>query len=704
MIISPDKSVRFIPTPSIIYDLPGRFGGEVLIMKDTLLDGPVVTSMNGKVLNSLDAGPSEVAILVNDLRLNYRKGCPDGAREEILLESRKYGLQVNAEYGSTEYFRSQVYRIYDSQGNYLRMLNRPPPSYVRHCEVKEAEPGADYKIVLKYYPDKIVYCKYPKSAWWYGCHSPYMEPSRCFPWDYQAWAKQRLEEIGGYSGGKNHVFPFFDCQRRAWICEITSSRFSIYKTDEFAQFETPFEVIKEEPLDGFGNPLENSPTKGAPPYLKDDAGIEYHFVFGEQDIPLWGKRFPVYDLWDYGLAKEHHDYPEKILGLCGAYHTTYSGFFGFFPYEDESYELDLRKFPKEIRALVHRAHQKKWGEEEKFSETPVEYILKPRTWEGMQGLPFEFRPRNWEKDFYTITLDGPRPYRKGESWAYELHPDRPDIIGINPSYFDVNHMRLIETGADTKIFVNPYVTTRMTLLDKNLPPDVKARINVYAATWPTKSFKRSGPMDEADGHVSEYLRLTETAPGSRRFANEDGSVVYELAYVMNDAKEIVQRPDAETLNYLYFYITDPKMGLNRFPQIVYETGIDTGYYRCWSEPPWRVINSLNGEWPYKPWAQVKEELKQSQFFVEVSGAGGTDAKMLRVSWEEPGKGSMHRDVPLKKMAEGKWRTTEPLLCFSLKGCDIDHKWNQTENLPTPQVPGVVTFRENNVRFSLVNGP
>ena len=86
---------------------------------------------------------------------------------------------------------------------------------------------------------------------------------------------------------------------------------------------------------------------------------------------MWGKRFPAYDLWDYGLAKEHNDYPENILGLCGEYHTTYSGFFGFFPYEDDSYELDLRKFPKEIRALVHRAHDKKWGDEEKFSETPV---------------------------------------------------------------------------------------------------------------------------------------------------------------------------------------------------------------------------------------------------------------------------------------------------------------------------------------------
>ena len=237
----------------------------------------------------------------------------------------------------------------------------------------------------------------------------------------------------------------------------------------------------------------------------------------------------------------------------------------------------------------------------------------------MEGLPFEFRTKNWEKDFYGITLDGPRPYRKGESWAYELHPDRPDVVEINPFYFDIHSMRLIETGPDTKIFVNPYVTTRMTLLDKNLSPDVRARINVYAAKWPTKSFKRSGPLDEAEGHVLEYLRLTETAPGSRRFLNEDGSVVYELTYVMDDAKEIKERPDGQALNYLYFYITDPKMGLNRFPQIVYETGIDTGYYRSWSEPPWRVINSMNGEWPYKPWNQVEEELKQSQFTVEVSG-------------------------------------------------------------------------------------
>ena len=409
----------------------------------------------------------------------------------------------------------------------------------------------------------------------------------------------------------------------------------------------------------------------------------------------------MYDLWDYGLAKEHNDYPEKILGRCGEYHTTYSGFFGFFPYEDDSYELDLRKLPKEIRARVHRTHQKRWGEEDKFSETPVEYVLEPHTWKGMQGLPHEFRTKNWEKDFYGITLDGAKPYRKGESWAYELHPDRPDVIEINPFYFDINSMRLIETGADTKIFVNPYITTRMTLLDKNLPPDVKARINVYAATWPNKSFKRSGPMDEAAGHVSEYLRLTETAPGSRRFVSEDRSVIYELAYVMDDAKEIVERPDGETLNYLYFYITDPKMSLNRFPQVVYETGIDTGYYRCWSEPPWRVINSMNGEWPYKPWRQVEEELEQSRFFVEASGSGVEDGSVLRVTWDEPGKGAVHEDIPLEKTAQGRWRSLMPLLCFTLKGCDIDGTWAQSGALPTPKVSGSVTIRESNLRFSLI---
>ena len=171
------------------------------------------------------------------------QACPDRAEERILLETSQYGLQNNAEYGSTEYLRSRVYRIYDPRGNYLRMLNRPP-SYVQHCEVKEAEPGADYKIVLKYYPDRLVYCKYPKDAWWYGCNSPYIEPSKCFPWDYQDWAKQRLEEMGGSKGGENRLFPFFDCQRRAWICEITTSRLSIFKTEEVAQFETPFEVTK----------------------------------------------------------------------------------------------------------------------------------------------------------------------------------------------------------------------------------------------------------------------------------------------------------------------------------------------------------------------------------------------------------------------------------------------------------------------------
>ena len=59
MVIGPDKSVRFIPTPRLFYERQGGFGSGTLLMKDTwFVMGGVVVGMDGRVLNSLDTSPS----------------------------------------------------------------------------------------------------------------------------------------------------------------------------------------------------------------------------------------------------------------------------------------------------------------------------------------------------------------------------------------------------------------------------------------------------------------------------------------------------------------------------------------------------------------------------------------------------------------------------------------------------------------------
>ena len=71
----------------------------------------------------------------------------------------------------------------------------------------------------------------------------------------------------------------------------------------------------------------------------------------------------------------------------------------------------------------------------------------------------------------------------------------------------------------------------------------------------------------------------------------------------------------------------------------------------------------------------------------------TKGSKLRVLWDEPGKGEAHADLELQAGKDGTFVTTTPLLCFTLKGCDIGGTWQETESHSTPQIPGVVTFRE-----------
>ena len=135
--------------------------------------------------------------------------------------------------------------------------------------------------------------------------------------------------------------------------------------------------------------------------------------------------------------------------------------------------------------------------------------------------------------------------------------------------------------------------------------------------------------------------------------------------------------------------------------MVWETGVNTGEYRSWAEPEFSVINGGEGPWAYKPWPQTEQELKDSEFTVEVSGPGVAPGSKLRALWEEAGKGEVHADVGLVPTKNGVFVTEQPFLCFTLKGCDIGGTWKEADSHPTPQIPGVVTVRENNLRFTLV---
>lgn len=629
-----------------------------------LLDG------KGRLVNSWDTVSRRLVKLPDETYLSQE-------------ENRGHYPQGNCK---AEIFMEMIHKIYDGKGNYLRMLNRPPGMLFCYQGWPPYAVG-DCEGWVRIYPGKAQCVRSeagkmaPSGSLYYGENKLLQGIKWGGKW--AVFAESRQKSLCTNPPGGCQVRFFADYDGTMGFMEQTPTAIRFFSTEEPVEYQEPPEVIKEIPLDGFGYPPETSPARGAPPYYEDEAGRKYHFAYGEQEIPLWGKAYPVYDLWDFCLSKQKHDCPEEILGLAGwNIRDSKTGELKFQRYDEVYYELDLRKLPAEVRVRMQIDSRKPYTRET-WSAKLIDYVLTPQGYEKTLPKPHEFWTKN---QTYAMDVKYKNLAHPGDSWAYELDPTRPDVIEVNPGYFEVFSRRLIETGPDTKVFVCPRLTLRLTLLGKDLPPNKKSRLRALCWNWPDKR---------------NYVHLEETAPGSCRFTNEDGSVVYELAYVMDEVKKLTERPDGETLNYLYFYVTDKKLGLERFPQIIYETGIDTGFYRSWYEPSWNEINLFRGQWHYKPWNQIEEELEKVRFHVEVSGPGVSEGAMLRVSWEEPGSGARHSDIPLEKCPEGSFRTRQPLISFSLTGCDIGNTWQETEKISTPQIPGVVTFRDKNVKWEVV---
>lgn len=594
-----------------------------------------------------------------------------------------------------------IYKQFSADGKFVRLLNRPPTwyGYTQISKPYQEQGGLPVNMSVPHdilFPD-VVYHLAPAERYLFS--AAYKLPGGGFvvlaPFD--GWSSFALYNLGGNGGLYNEhgerIGRFFtgfmddwykelirlnvglepastreneaaalDSRRNLWTVLSNPRGLYVYKlpwVDEPP--DTP--PAKIEKLDGFGFPPEASPMRGAPPYITWPDGTKAHFLFPDQDIPLCGRSFPAYSLWDYELSTYQRDTPGAVMGKPS---VKSAPDYIPRPWMPVNAIIDLSRLDQ------GRVFYEPRGTKQKGYELRVNRDLTTKTHIVAHGK---------EPGASLDILDEPVV-------CLPLHAERPDILFVKAIYGALpQYMLAYETGADTKQFVTATVMTCATLEPRDLAAGKRATLRVHSVNWP----------DQKD-----TLLLRETAPGSRKFVSEDGSVVYELAWVMDEAKNLVDRPGPDTSNYLYFYITDPKLGLVRAPQIIWETGVDTGEYRSWAEPNFSIINGGEGPWAYKPWSQTEPELKQSQFAVEVTGPGVTKGSKLRLLWDEPGKGEVHADLDLHTGNDGTFVTTTPLLCFTPKGCDIGGTWQETESHPTPQIPGVVTFREKNIHWALVS--
>lgn len=465
------------------------------------------------------------------------------------------------------------------------------------------------------------------------------------------------------------------------------------------------------PLNGFGEPL---PDKPGPPTLdlKGDAGPDgtppqtavLTFLFPPQDIWMESPLYPVYSLWDYQLSAYQREHPGAILGFVavtpdGRNASSYNA-----PSPAPDVTLDFNAMARDECDCIG-IHV---GGLVPFSGV-AEPILYGQPARGPHGRHLYAEYTFLDKDAYEKHNGSwtSRVYfdpRSGDHLFTTPEPDGGDVLNFDPKKPDVLHPTLsvpidlwsgartfIETGDDTKVFIPPYVMTRLTLTPATWPSSERATILVDSRNW-------------RDGGKADTERLTETAPGSMRFVNADGTVIYEITHIMDVDKRLVPATSPDMINYLYLYITDPKIGLNHAPQMLFELGENVGKYRSFAEPDPQLINFPYGSWPYKPWTQVSEEIQKAQFMVEVSGIELPEHTMLRVTWDGPDGKPESADDPLVPEGGGKYKTAIPLLCFTDQGCDIGGTWDWTKKIPTPQIPGVITFRQNNVTCSFAAAP
>ena len=580
-----------------------------------------------------------------------------------------------------------TFLLYSPDGELLEILNKRPEFLA--CTNSIGSEG-NYQLEILF-PDRRYLVPYEggkrlSNSWGHFIHDPVRDRSGGFfatlfdgyssyqNIDALSRADSQGRIIGEMDGGvwvelghgKNNFYKYgpavIDQQYNLFSTAKSDDGFFIYKCDWVDEPVTS-PPLKMEPLDGWYQPLGAPLKTKCPQTLKTEAGIELDFHFPNQEIPLCEAPHPVYSLWQYQLSLYQEQNPGAILGTMPSNYVLWNS------------TVDFSQFTQgRISALENRGGKTK-------SST---YSSAKCVWAtGDEGLP----------DCYEC-YDGKAETMLRTYWYNKqivFNPDKPDIIRAKPWGFTGNqdHMFLYETGKDTKVFINPRIWTGLRLTPKNLDEGKAASILVHTRIWPDKK---------------DTLTLRETAPGSRRFTNTDGTVIYELTFVMDEQKNLVARPDQDTINYLYFFITDPSLGLDHAPQIVGEQGVDKGEYRAWWEPAWDNINigkGAGGPWTCKPWRQVEREIKQAQFVVKVSGPGVKAGSILRVTWDEPGKGPEHADIPLAGNEKDGFKTTKPLLCFTLTGCDIDNTWDDSDSVPTPQIPGAITFRDKNVKWEVV---
>ena len=452
------------------------------------------------------------------------------------------------------------------------------------------------------------------------------------------------------------------------------------------RIDTPPDAPQAEvvPLDGFGFPL---PDRKGPPSIAADCGNAaggcpiLTFLYPEQDIRVDNGLYPVYSLWDYQLSQYQRDNPGAILGSIAAAGVNPMQIQGFeiAPWIELDFTKNAETGGCDMRLWQNRINYPMRGEGYHYVwdvDARKHGYMVPKI-EFVKGMPKEQK----------IITRGP------QRLTLNLDPSVPEVLWMDPTIPQpsMETKRLvvfIETGDDTKVFVPPYVMTRLWLKPKDWPSKERATILAHSRNW-------------HDGGKEDTVRLTETEPGSGRFVSQDGKVTYELRHVMDVEKNKVASTTPEIINYIYLFITDPAIGLDRAPQLIFENGQDSEEYWSIAEPEWTLINyPFYRPWGYKPWSQVSEETANARFHVEVSG--NTPANpALSISWDGPDGKRQSAVVPLKPEGDGKYKTTTPLFAFAPKGCDIGKTWWWKEDLPTPQIPGAITFRDKNVKWEVV---
>ena len=230
----------------------------------------------------------------------------------------------------------------------------------------------------------------------------------------------------------------------------------------------------------------------------------------------------------------------------------------------------------------------------------------------------------------------------------------PDLLSVratglyNGQPVDLD-LPLVETGLDTRLFVDQTIEAHFVLGSQDLP---SSQVNTL-----------SGTLRDLAEHTLP-VALNETGAGSRTFISNDGSVTFQLIQIWDEDGNPEAQPRPDSLDTFYGWLTVNPWGITNAPVVLHENIPDGSLYDNEVEPTKTVVNNGMGEPSQPDMTEISQHLiPQKKFYIEVHDPALGDSPSLDATYTDYTGATQSETLPLTKVDSLRARTALPMLSF-----------------------------------------